>query len=214
MPHQLTQEDARESLTAHVAARGLAIREKYGPAIGWAELQRILADRECVRYPCELAFDATPLQPGELAFPLPLGDRPEDGFQLCIHPYFAADPARVPGLALYQLVAINYGAFASPDDAESFGAAVLGLAREEYYSALCALADEIAVGDLPEPAQPAGCQCGGQGHGCGGASAEAAKSCAHLDKECAEEPAHLCDYNPKPGSTAPSTPSLPSYLPP
>jgi hypothetical protein len=142
-----TLEDARESLTAHVAAKGAEIRAKHGPVIGWPQLLRILADRECVRYPCKIAFDASPLQPGECAFPEPLGPGPGDGFRLCVHPYFSTDPTRVPALALYQVVAINYGAFASPDDAEVFGAAVLGIPREQYYSDLCAMADEISADD-------------------------------------------------------------------
>jgi hypothetical protein len=156
MTQPLTAEDARESLTAHVAARGAEIRARFGPRIGWSQLQRILEDRACVRYPCELVFDAAPLQPDELAFPAPLGDRPEDGFRLCVHPYFSIEPDRVPLLALYQLVAINYGGFASPDDAEAFGAAVLGLSRDDYYAALCAMADEISPG---EPGGEGACHC-------------------------------------------------------
>ena len=57
MQHKLTTEDARESLTAHVAAKGAEIRAKYGPTIGWSQLQAILADPGCVRYPCELEFE-------------------------------------------------------------------------------------------------------------------------------------------------------------
>ena len=152
-------EDARESLTAHVAAKGAGIRAKHGPGIGWPQLQRILADRECVRYPCELAFDAESLEPGECAYPEPLGQSPEDGFRLCIHPFFATDPDRVPLLALYQIVAINYGAFASPDDAEAFGAAVLGMPREQYYAELCAMADEIHADDVAEAGDGGACAC-------------------------------------------------------
>jgi hypothetical protein len=159
MPRTLTPEDARESLTAHVAAKGAEIRAKYGPAIGWAQLQAILADSDCVRYPCELAFDAVPLLPEECAFPLPKGARPEDGFRLCVHPYFSVDPGRVVLLALYQLVAINYGAFASPADAEVFGSTALGMAREDYYAALCAMADEISAGHLTgDEEEPCGCE--------------------------------------------------------
>ncbi len=76
-------------LNALVAAKGAEIRAKYGPAIGWAQLTRMLADRECVRYPCELVFDAGPLEPDECAYPAPNGERPEDGFRLFIHPYFS-----------------------------------------------------------------------------------------------------------------------------
>jgi hypothetical protein len=162
MPNKLTLGSARESLADHVAAKGAEIREKYGPAIGWAQLQLILADRECVRYPCELAFSAEPLEPGECAYPEPMGERPEDGFRLCVHPYFSVDPARVPLLALYQVAAINYGAFASPNDAETFGAAVLGMPQEEYYEALCAMADEISVRHMDGEGEGApGCQCTG-----------------------------------------------------
>jgi hypothetical protein len=163
MPQKLTLEDAKESLAAHVAARGAEINAKYGPRIGWSQLSLILADRECVRYPCELAFDAEPLKAGECAYPAEKGERPEDGFRLCVHPYFAVQPDRVPLLALYQLVAVNYGAFASPDDAEAFGAAALGMAKEAYYEELCAMADEISSERLEGgDCSHGGCQCGGQ----------------------------------------------------
>lgn len=142
--------ETRQSLAAHVAEKGAQIREKYGPSIGWAELQRILADRAFVRYPCEVAFDAGPLEPGEPAYARPRGEHPEDGFTLFVHPLLSLEPSRVPYVALYQLVAVNYGAFASPDDAETFGAAALGLGKEAYYQALCAMADEIAGGGRPE----------------------------------------------------------------
>ena len=66
MAIQLTAEHARQSLNEHVAARGAELHAKYGPRIGWQELQQMLVDRTCVRYPCEITFDAGPLQPGEL----------------------------------------------------------------------------------------------------------------------------------------------------
>jgi hypothetical protein len=143
MPARLTAEDARQSLTAHVAAKGAEIFAKYGPRIGWHELVRILEDRACVRYPCEIVFDAGPLQPGEFAYPLARGPRPEDGFTLYVHPFFMTQLSRVPYLALYQLVVVNYGGFASPEDAETFGANALGISRDEYYAALCAMADAV-----------------------------------------------------------------------
>jgi hypothetical protein len=59
-----------------------------------------------------------------------------------VHPFFKAQLSRVPPLALYQLVLVNYGEFASPDDAETFGASVLGLSKDEYYRMLCELTDE------------------------------------------------------------------------
>jgi hypothetical protein len=148
MPVQLQPQDVRESLSNHVAARGEEIRRKYGPTIGWAELQRVLADRSCVRYPCELVFDAAALHPGECAHPVPRGDQPEEGFVLHVHPFFMTQLDQVPLLAFYQLVLVNYGQFASPEDAETFGAAVLGLTRDDYYERLCDMADQL--GGSPE----------------------------------------------------------------
>jgi hypothetical protein len=136
--------EARQSLNTSAAAIGAGIYDKYGPRIGWKQLPQILEDRTCVRYPCEIAFDAGPLQAGEFAHPVAKGDRPEDGFTLYVHPFFMTQLEQVPLLALYQLVLVNYGAFAAPEDAETFGAAALGLARDEYYHALCRLADELA----------------------------------------------------------------------
>jgi hypothetical protein len=151
MPAKLTVDDARQSLNAHVAAKGLEIREKYGPAIGWAQLQHILADRACVRYPCEIVFESAPLEAGETAHPVPKGDRPEDGFTVYVHPFFRANLSQAMALGLYQLVLVNYGEFASPDDAEIFGASILGLGKDEYYRRLCELTDQLAASEASRP---------------------------------------------------------------
>ena len=144
MATQLTADDARQSLNSHVAAKGAEINAKYGPHIGWSELKRILADRSCVRYPCEIAFAAAQLEPGEVAHPVPKGARPADGYVMHVHPFFMTQLEQVPLLVLYQLVLVNYGAFAAPEDAETFGAAALGLVRDDYYTRLCLLVDQIA----------------------------------------------------------------------
>ena len=145
MATQLTADDAKQSLTSHVATKGLELYQKYGPTIGWAELQHVLEDRAFVRYPCEIVFEVNPLLPGEFAHPSLKADRPEDGFIMHVHPHFFAQLNRVPWLVLYQLVALNYGEFASSDDAEIFGAAALGLTRDEYYAELCKMADELTA---------------------------------------------------------------------
>ena len=146
MPTQLTATDARESLNSHVAAKGAEIHAKYGPHIGWKELQRILADRSCVRYPCEVVFDSQPLRDGEFAHALGKGEHPEDGFTIYVHPFFMTQLTEAASLVLYQLVLVNYGEFASADDAETFGASGLGLSKDEYYNVLCELADQLPKG--------------------------------------------------------------------
>ena len=146
---QPTAEDARESLNTHVADKGAAIRSKYGPRIGWEELLHILEDRAFCRYPCEIVFDAGPLDHGQFAHPVAKGRRTEDGFTMHVHPFFMTQLESVPGLVLYQLVLVNYGEFAAPEDAEAFGAAALGLSKDDYYQALCEMTDQVG-----------GCECG------------------------------------------------------
>ena len=155
MAKKLTVEDAKPFVTNHAAVKGTEIYQKYGPQIGWHELLQILEDRTCCRYPCKVVFDCTQLQAGEFAYPAPTGQRPDDGFAMHVHPHFAAQLERVPYLVLYQLAVVNYGEFAAPEDAEIFGANALGIPRDLYYEALCAMADEI--GGCGEP----GCDCHG-----------------------------------------------------
>lgn len=143
MATQLTADDARQSLNAHLAAKGAEMFEKYGPHIGWRELQQILQDRSAVRYPCEVVFDAQHLLKDEFAHAMAKGERPEDGYTIYVHPFFMTQLQQVPLLVLYQLVRVNYGEFASPDDAETFGASVFGLSNDDYYHALCELADQL-----------------------------------------------------------------------
>jgi hypothetical protein len=165
----LTAEDARQSLNAHLAAKGIEIFTRFGGAqMGWDGLKRMLADRTLVRYPCEIVFDDIPLQPGEFAVPVQQGSRPEDGFVMFVHPQLKDDAARLPAVVLYQLVVVNYGEFASAHDAETFGAAALGLTIDEYYELLCAIADELGAespdcGLPPAPALHSGGGCGGSG---------------------------------------------------
>jgi len=141
MSKKLTADDARQSLGAHAAATGAAIFDKYGPRIGWHELPRILEDRASVRYPCQVVFDSAPLQPGECAWASPKGGGPEDGFVIYLHPFLLTRLDRAAHWVFYQLVVVNYGGFASSADAEIFGAAALGLSREQYYQDLCDMAD-------------------------------------------------------------------------
>lgn len=148
MPTQLTADDARHSLNSHVAVKGAEIFDRYGPVIGWKELQQLLQDRSCVRYPCEVVFDSVPLLSGEFAHPVPKGEKPEDGFTICVHPLYMTQLGRVPLLVLYQLVLVNYGEFASSEDAEMFGAGALGISRNEYYAVLCEMADELCAFEL------------------------------------------------------------------
>jgi hypothetical protein len=143
--------DTKLSLNAHAAAKGEEIRAKYGPQVGWNELQQVLKDRASVRYPTEIVFDAEPLLPGELAHPAARGEHPDDGFTMHVHPGLATQLRRAVYAVFYQLAVVNYGGFASADDAETFGASALGLSKDAYYRALCEMADELSGTEASRP---------------------------------------------------------------
>jgi hypothetical protein len=148
MARHFKAEDARRCLSADLAAKAAEIRQRYGPAIGWDELQSLLRDRELTPFPCEIRFDAAPLLPGEFGHPVPKGPSREEGFIIYLHPQYANQLARVPYLVLHQLVLINYGDSATADDAETFGSLALGLSKEAYYRALCELSGQISGDEL------------------------------------------------------------------
>src|SRR5579859_4210541 len=57
MARHLKTDEVDFSLAAELAAKAQEIRQKYGPEIGWNELQRLLEDRDCAPFPCEIRFD-------------------------------------------------------------------------------------------------------------------------------------------------------------
>lgn len=138
-----TEHDAKEAFRAHLADKALKARLKYGLYIDTEVMLKLLDDREVVRYPTSICFDAGPLQGEEFAFVQPLGFHSSDGLCLFIHPWFECQPEILPMLIAYHIPVINYGDIADSDDAELYGATLLGLEVEAYYQALCELADSI-----------------------------------------------------------------------
>ena len=139
---KLTEADGRRALRDHIVERAVAARERHGDPREPATFLRLLNDRSIVRYPTTIEFSAEALEPGEFAWAQPLGEHPSAGFRLFIHPLFRDRPEVVPLLAAYHLVTVNYGEIATEEEAELFGATLLGLSVDAYYEALCRLADE------------------------------------------------------------------------
>ncbi len=144
MERRLTEADGRIALRDHIVGRAMQARLRYGLYIDTEAIMRILDDRQVTRYPCGLRYDAAGLEPGEFAHAQPLGDRPADGYCLFIHPALEQQADLLPLVIAYHLVTINYGEIATSDEAELFGATLLGLEVEEYYEALCEIADHLS----------------------------------------------------------------------
>ena len=142
---KISAESGYEALRSHLIERASVARERYGPAMDLAAMEALLEDREFVRFPTQVGFDAEPLVANEFAWVKPMGERPSDGFTIVIHPFFKGAAADLPLLIAYQLVAVNYLDLATGEEAEAFGSTLLGIEREEYYQRVCELADSIPV---------------------------------------------------------------------
>ena len=145
---ELTEEAGQQALREHVRSKALTARERHGPVMDFAAIERLLADPECVRFPTTVRFDAERLRPGEFAWPCAVDEgNPKQGFTLFVHPMFEGQTEVLPLICAYHVVAINYLDVATNVEAEIYGATLLDLPVDDYYARLCALSD-----GLPEPA--------------------------------------------------------------
>ena len=143
-------EDAKASLVDHVFDCAARARQQYGPDIDLQAIAAMLEDPTVVRYPTTLVYDSRKLINDEFAFVEALGDHPVSGFRINLHQKFSTRSDLVPLLVAYHLVVVNYGEIATHEEAEVFGATLLGLDREDYYQRLCRIADELADGGRRE----------------------------------------------------------------
>jgi hypothetical protein len=143
MSRKLTEEDARRSLRDHLIERAQNARLRHGLLIDADTILKILDSRDVVRYPVGVRFDAEPLQTGEFACLQALGEHPSQGFCLFIHPCYQETREVLPLIVAYYIPSVNYGEIVSHEEAELFGATLLGMDVEEYYRALCDLADGV-----------------------------------------------------------------------
>lgn len=135
-------------LPGDLQASAARIRAAYGPRLEPEALGRLLEDRSVIPYPCELRFDADLLLPGEFGHIFANGVDPYAGFTLYLHPVYSSQPSVWPQLVVHQLAQVLSGQTASVEEAEIFGAQVLGLSREEYFQTLCELAGQTGGDEL------------------------------------------------------------------
>ena len=143
MDQHPTEQDGRIALREHAIDKAYAARTRHGPTVDLAAIQRIVEDREIVRFPVRIVFDARGLEAGEFAHAQPVGTHPSEGFMLLVHPSLEHREHVLPAAIAYHIPPINYGDIAEADDCLVFGAALLGLSVDAYYERLCELADSL-----------------------------------------------------------------------
>jgi hypothetical protein len=139
----ITPDGARQAMIAHAAATGSAIHGRLGGPPDYPRLVQLLEDPEAVRFPVQVVFDAGPLQGEELAYPLTAHGDAANGYTMYVHPALAGRSADTVAAVLYALVVVNYGEAATGEVGEAFGAAVLGVTRDDFYRTMCGIASRV-----------------------------------------------------------------------
>lgn len=139
-PLNVTLEEGLRALAAHAREKGDQIQKKYGKFDNEV-LEALLEDEDFVRYPTRIVYDSSRIEKGLFAITERVGEAASDGYVIYIHEFFKQKPEAIPAIVLYHLVTVNYGDFATYNEAEEFAASVLGLEKNVYYEYLCLLMD-------------------------------------------------------------------------
>ena len=153
------EELGQRSMLDHVVSQAEVAREKHGP-VTFEKLESLLCDPVCVRHPVRLVYEF-----GEMAlhqFAQPDHDWRDDtgrGRVLYLRPTLKEDPSLVVLAVAYFIPVINYGDVASDAHCTAYGAALLGMSREDFYRQVCTLADQAGAETKIMSAGSPGC-CG------------------------------------------------------
>ncbi|NUM53964.1 MAG: hypothetical protein HUU46_10005 [Candidatus Hydrogenedentes bacterium] len=138
-------DDLHASLLRHAqdaAARAIA---KLGGPLSTANVARFLVDADCLKLYTKIVYDASALEPHQFAQPVFEGGAAHRSCRLDVHPHFADRPECLPFIVAYMAGAINYGNAVTLDLCEAYGAALMRMSREDFYAAVCRVADELPL---------------------------------------------------------------------
>ena len=117
----------------------MVAHQKYGPVTA-ERLDALLQDPACLRYPVRLLFQFGEMAMHQFAQP-DIDPLNAEGRVLHLRPMLADRPDLLPLAVGYMIPVINYGQIISDEHCLLYGATLLGLMENEYYTQICALAD-------------------------------------------------------------------------
>jgi hypothetical protein len=146
----LKQRLREQAVLAHLRHGGLTT----------TNLEAFLNDPECVRYPTRLVYEFGEMAMHQFAQPdLDHRNPDQDGRVLYLRPMLRERPDLVVLAVAYMTPSINYGDLITDEHCVLYGATLLGLMEEEFYSRICALADLVGS-EVKLPGQSS-TECGG-----------------------------------------------------
>jgi hypothetical protein len=142
----------QRSLCDHLAAQAVVARQKHGP-LTFVKLDALLHDPECVRHPTRLVFEFGEMAMHQFAQPdMDWRDPEQDGRVLYLRPILREHPDLVVLAVAYMIPLINYGDIIADEHCRLYGATLLGMMDDEFYGAICRLADCVGAEVLMQPA--------------------------------------------------------------
>ncbi len=134
-------DEAAAALSRHAVEAAQRARTALGGKLDAANLDAFLSNRTCLRLPTELRFDGIGLDPHQFAAPAFLTENGERRCILHIRPQYENLPDARAYIVAYMAAAINYGAAASAELCETYGATLLDIGVEDFYAEVCRIAD-------------------------------------------------------------------------
>ena len=146
-----------QALLEHLVAQARVAHAKYAP-LSAENLDRLLADPECLRHPVRLVYEFGPMAMHQFAHPdLDWRNTEGDGRVIYLRPLLREHPERLPLAVAYMIPVVNYGDVVTDAHCLAYSATLLGLTENECYLRLCDLADLLGA----EPRFPGQTGCGG-----------------------------------------------------
>lgn len=134
---------AEDGLREHLLDRAVFAHRKHGPISG-DSIETLLADPDCVRYPTRLVFEFGEMALHQFAQPdLDPRDASGGARVLYLRPSLQSRPDLITLAVAYMLPVLNYGEAVDDNLCLLFGATLLGMTVDEFYTRICDLADHV-----------------------------------------------------------------------
>lgn len=135
----------QDSLREHLLAQAVVAHQKHGP-ITAEKLEALLHDPDCLRYPVRLAFEFGEMAMHQFSQPdIDWRNTEQDGRVLYVRPLLRERSDLLPLAVAYMIPLINYGDIITDEHCLAYGATLLGKMEDEFYTAICELADLVGA---------------------------------------------------------------------
>jgi hypothetical protein len=129
-----------ESLKDHLVNTAILAHQEHSPLSG-ERLLELLENRNLVRHPVKLVFENGSMAPHQFAHP----ELDGESFKLYVHPQLKHNAEMLAQAVAYFIPVMNYGSLINDDHCLIYGATLLGMTIDDYYRALCNLADSVGA---------------------------------------------------------------------